>query len=101
MRTSIDKPYIESRIKDVDYIVMKDGRTTICTITMSNGYTVNGFSACVDIKNFDQALGRKYSYEDAFNKLWPLEGYLLAERLSTAKATVYDSGGIVHKVFQD
>lgn len=31
--------------------------------------------------NFDMALGRKYSYEDAFNKLWPLEGYLLAERI--------------------
>ncbi len=84
-RTSIDAPYITSRIKDVDYIVMKDGRTTICTITMANDYTVNGFSACVDIKNFDAALGRKYSYEDAFNKLWPLEGYLLAERISTKK----------------
>ena len=80
-RTSIDKPYIESRIKDVEYLVMKDGRTTICTITMVNTYTVNGFSACVDPRNFDSALGRKYSYEDAFNKLWPLEGYLLAERL--------------------
>lgn len=81
MRTSIDKQYIESRIKDVDYLVMKDGRTTICTITMANGYTVNGYSACVDIKNFDEALGRKYGYENAFEKLWPLEGYLLAERL--------------------
>mgnify|MGYP000072973861 CR=1 FL=1 len=86
MRTSIDAQFIESRVKDVDYIVMKDGRTTICTITMINGYTVNGFSACVDIKNFDAALGRKYSYEDAFNKLWPLEGYLLAERLNIKAA---------------
>lgn len=82
MKTSIDKPYIESRIKDVDYLVMKDGRTTICTITMANGFTVNGFSACVSAENFDAALGRKYSYEDAFDKLWPFEGYLLAERLS-------------------
>lgn len=78
-RTSVDKQYLETRIKDVDYIVMKDGRTTICTITMANGYTVNGYSACVLACNFDEALGRRYSYEDAFDKLWPLEGYLLAE----------------------
>lgn len=80
-RTSVDKQYLESRIRDVEYIVMKDGRTTICTITMVNNFTVNGHSACVLACNFDEALGRKYSYEDAFNKLWPLEGYLLAEEV--------------------
>lgn len=84
-RTSIDKPYIESRIKDVDYVVMKDGRTTICTLTMANGFTVNGFSACVAVANFDEALGRKYAYERAFEQLWPLEGYLLADRLNASK----------------
>lgn len=81
MKRYIDKADIEERIKDVNYLVMPDGRTTICTITMVNGFTVNGFSACVDIKNFDAALGRKYSYEKAFLDLWQLEGYLLAERL--------------------
>lgn len=80
-RTSVDKQYLEKRIEDVYYTVMPDGRTTICTIEMVNGFTVNGFSACVLASNFDAALGRKYSYEDAFSKLWPLEGYLLAEEL--------------------
>ena len=81
MKTYVEKSDIEARIKDVGYLVMPDGRTTICTITMVNGFTVNGFSACVDAKNFDAALGRKYSYENAFEALWPLEGHLLAERL--------------------
>lgn len=80
-RTSVDKQYLEKRVKDVYYTVMPDGRTTICTIEMVNGYTVNGYSACVLASNFDAARGRKYSYEDAFNKLWPLEGYLLAEEV--------------------
>ena len=80
-RTSVDKQYLESRMEDVAYYVMKDGRTTICSITMVNGFTVNGFSACVLASNFDAALGRKYSYENAFEQLWPLEGYLLAEEL--------------------
>lgn len=80
-RTSVEKSYIEKRVKDVGYLVMPDGRTTICTITMINNFTVNGFSACVDPKNFDAALGRKYAYENAFEKLWQLEGYMLAEEL--------------------
>ena len=80
-RTAVDKQYLESRVQDVDYLVMKDGRTTVCTITMANGFTVNGYSACVLACNFDEALGRKYSYADAFDKLWPLEGYLLAEEV--------------------
>lgn len=86
MKNYIDKHDIEARIKDIDYLVMKDGRTTICTIEMVNGFTVNGQSACVAKDNFDEAKGRKYSYEDAFDKLWPLEGYLLAERLYKEKS---------------
>ena len=48
---------------------------------MENGYVVVGTSACVDPLKFNQALGEKYSYENAIDKLWPLEGYLLAEEL--------------------
>jgi len=85
MKTHVDESDIQARIADVDYTVMKDGRTTICTITMINGFAIHGFSACVKIENFDAAIGRRYAYEDAFNKLWQLEGYLLAERLMKNK----------------
>jgi len=81
MKTHVEKTDIEARIKDVEYLVMRDERTTICTITMTNNFTVNGFSACVDPKKFDEPVGRKFAYENAFDKLWQLEGYLLAERL--------------------
>jgi hypothetical protein len=68
------------------YTVLPDGRTTICQITLENGYTVNGHSACVDAKEYNQHLGEKYAYEDALNKIWALEGYLLAEKLFKEKA---------------
>lgn len=87
MKTYVDKSDIEARVKDVGYLTMPDGRTTICTITMVNNFTVNGFSACVNPKNFDPAIGRKYAYENAFEKLWQLEGYLLAERLYRSNPT--------------
>lgn len=76
---------IKAKIKDECYIVLPDGRTTICQLTMENGYTINGYSACVDAANFNIDLGRKYAYEDAIRQIWPLEGYLLAEVLYTQR----------------
>ena len=72
---------IKSKIKANCYLVLPDGRTTICMLSLENGYTIKGISACVDPANFDLDLGRKYAYEDAIRQIWPLEGYLLAQRM--------------------
>ena len=82
MRTTVTKEYIEKRIKDLNYHVLPGTTVTLCMMEMVNGYKVIGKSACVDLGNFDAALGRKYAYEDALKEAWPLEGYLLAEELS-------------------
>lgn len=80
-RTSVSLNDIHKKTKKAEYIVLPDGRTTICMLTLENGFTVRGESACVSIQNFNKALGEKYAYEDAINKCWPLEGYLLAEEI--------------------
>jgi hypothetical protein len=72
---------IEGKIVGESYLVLPDGRTTLCTLTLQNGYTIQGLSACVDVSNFDLQIGRKWSREDAVRKIWPLEGYLLAQSL--------------------
>lgn len=54
------------------------GTLTHCVITLPCSYTVTGESACVDPANYDKELGEKYALEQAVEKLWPLEGYLLA-----------------------
>ncbi|WP_257230171.1 Gp49 family protein [Acinetobacter sp. YH12039] len=54
---------------------------TFCTIVLENGFTVTGESACVSPENFDAEIGRKIAYENARNKIWMLEGYLLKEKL--------------------
>jgi hypothetical protein len=72
---------IRAKIIGEEFLIMSDHRTTLCQLTLENGYTVIGQSACVDIENFDASLGRHYAKEDAINKIWPLEGYLLAERM--------------------
>ncbi len=56
---------------------------TICVLVMWNGFVVMGKSACASPENFDAELGRKIARQDAFNQIWPLEGYLLREKLST------------------
>lgn len=71
---------ILDKIITTEYIRLNDGRTTLCNVTMRNGFTVRGESSCVDLKEFNQALGEKYAFENAVDKLWQLEGYLLTER---------------------
>ncbi|HBR9125103.1 hypothetical protein FCG86_001800 [Klebsiella pneumoniae] len=55
---------------------------TICVLILKNGFTVTGESACASPENFDPEIGRKIARENAVNKIWMLEGYLLKQRLS-------------------
>ena len=75
---------IKAKVRDTKYVV--DGVLTIAMVTMENGYMVTGQSACADPANYDAALGEKIAYDDAVKKVWPLEGYLLRQRLFEASA---------------
>lgn len=55
---------------------------TFCVLTLSNGFTVTGESACASPENFDAEIGRKIARDNAVNKVWMLEGYLLKQNLS-------------------
>jgi hypothetical protein len=71
---------LNAKVSHATYDLMPDGRTTVCQITLQNGYTVLGTSACVARSEYNQALGEKYAYEKAFEQIWALEGYLLRQR---------------------
>lgn len=59
-----------------------DGTTvTICLLTLRNGFSVTGESACASIENFDEELGQKIARDNAVEKIWALEGYLLKQSL--------------------
>lgn len=76
---------ILDKIVGATYTVLPNGKTTVCQLSMSNGFTVEGKSACVDPAEFNKALGEKYAYEDAINNVWPFEGYLLAEQMHASR----------------
>lgn len=74
----VTKAQIEARIAAVTY--HRIGETvTLCNIDLDNGYSVRGESACVDPRNFDETIGNLLAHKQAFDKLWPLFGFLLAE----------------------
>lgn len=76
---------LEEVIKSEQYYVFPDTTFTACLLSLSNGYTVLGESACASPENFNAELGRKIARENAKNKIWQLEGYLLRQYLSDSE----------------
>lgn len=55
---------------------------TFCVLVLKNGFTVTGESACASPENFDVEVGRKTALQNAEQKIWPLMGYHLKQKLS-------------------
>jgi hypothetical protein len=80
----VTKEYIESRILHTTF-TGPESYVTLCSIKLDNGYSVRGESACVDPANYDIKIGQKIAYDKAFDALWPLFGFLLAEKRHLAR----------------
>lgn len=72
---------VEAAIVKEDYTVLQDGRTTICLLTLDNGFTVRGESSCVHPGNFVKELGEEAAKEKAVDLVWAYLGFRLAEKL--------------------
>lgn len=57
---------------------------TLCVLVLKNGYVVTGESACASPDNFNAEIGRKIARDNARNKIWALEGYVLRNKLALA-----------------
>lgn len=75
---------IDEVIVGEDYHVFPGTTLTVCCLKLRNGFTVTGESAAASPVNFDVELGRKIAKENARNKIWMLEGYLLREKLAVS-----------------
>ena len=73
---------IDESIVSEQYYVFPETTFTVCLLSLRNGYTVCGESACASPENFNSEIGRKIARENARNKIWALEGYLLRSILS-------------------
>ena len=78
----LNPAHIDSVIHAEQYHVFDGTTLTVCCLMLRNGFTVTGESAAASPANFDAELGRKIARENARNKIWALEGYLLRQNLS-------------------
>ena len=77
--------HIDAQITGEQYFVFPGTTVTICLLTLVNGFTVTGESACASPENFNEEIGRKIARDQARDKIWLLEGYLLKEKLHSGK----------------
>ena len=89
---------IDDTIRSEQYHVFPGTTMTVCALTLRNGYIVTGESAAVSTQNFDAAIGRKIARENARNKIWALEGYLLRQTLAQAEDIARYSAGSQSRV---
>lgn len=86
----ITPEFIEEQIAYESYFTAAEGAhdayappelntLTFCVLTLCNGYTVTGESACVNPARFDKQKGRSIAREKAISKCWNLYGFLLTE----------------------
>ena len=74
---------IDETIVDESYHRLTDV-LTVCVLTLRNGFTVTGESACASPENYNEEIGNKIAKENARDKVWLLEGYLLKQKLYEA-----------------
>ena len=77
--------HIEAQIVNAHFYVPPGTCLTLCVLTLRNGFTVTGESACASPENFNAEIGARIARENAREKIWMLEGYLLRERLNAAQ----------------
>jgi hypothetical protein len=78
--TKVTREALVGRIAKVTYEIRPDGRTTVCELTMVNGFSVRGESSAACESEFVRTLGEKAAYAKALDQAWAFEGYLLRER---------------------
>lgn len=76
---------ITEAIQDTYYHIIPGTTTTVCALTLRNGFVVVGTSAAASLENFNTEIGESIAFGNARNKVWELEGYLLKERLCQSK----------------
>ena len=78
---------LKDLIEREDYSRHESSTTTVCFLTLKSGFVVTGQSACIDPANFNEEIGQRCAYDNAFDKLWELEGYHQKVLLSQTSQT--------------
>ena len=78
---------VDKTILTAQYHQFPGTTVTVCCLTLQNGFTVIGESACASPENFNEELGKEIAYNNARQKIWALEGYVLRDRIHRGELT--------------
>lgn len=83
----VKKADIDALFKKLKLVLGKVSETRIICTAYLDGFSIaDGFSSCIDPKNFDEEIACKIAQRrcslTAYEKLWELEGYRLSRSLN-------------------
>lgn len=78
MKNKVSIEDLAAKIKSREYLKIGK-KTTLCLLTLDNGFEIVGTSSAVDTENYGEEIGKPIAYKRAVDKLWMLEGYNLQE----------------------
>ena len=73
---------LDAEIAGCEFHVFPGSCLTVCALTLRNGFTVTGESACASPENFDAEIGQSISRRNARERIWPLLGFRLRDELT-------------------
>lgn len=72
---------LDAEIAKTQYHVFEGSQLTVCCLTLRNGFTVTGESACASPENFNAELGQQIAFRNARDKIWAFLGFRLKDKL--------------------
>jgi hypothetical protein len=93
----ITPAHINAQIISEAYYVFPGTTVTVCLLTLANGFTVTGESACASAANFNEDIGRSIARDNARDKIWQLEGYRLKQHLWLQEGGHHSLWGNAHE----
>lgn len=89
---------LEDEIVAEQYTRIPNTNATVCTLTLKNGIIVGGINhGSVDPGNFNEQIGKDYARKGAIEKMWPLMGFRLADKLHPIR-TAGGPTGLITKI---
>jgi hypothetical protein len=61
-------------VKSAEFVKL-GAKTTVCLLTVKNGFEIVGTSACVDPADFNEEIGNHFALVDALSKLDGFVGF--------------------------
>lgn len=84
MENTVTEKCVEEAIQSEEYVTLGK-KTTVCIITLKDGFEVIGSSACVFADNYDIEKGKPFARERALQLVWSHLGSILQAKMLVNK----------------